>query len=520
MAKQAHLPDGTILEFPDSTNDAVIDRIVKEHISSSNSNPVMNAVRGFAARGNQAITALNPLASQESKDRVAGEQEWVRQHKGAGVGSMLADLAITAPAGIGASAPLRALYTGAIEGSTQSSGYGDKLKDFALGTIGAGIGEGAGTALGYLAQPFRSVETAISPFLKRKAKEIGLKLNAAQETGNKALIYADSALDKIPSSSVSQQEFKNAQRETWQKALLERAGSTESSPTTQAMGDIKDRLSAVYKDVSSRNNINVDQAFKNALNDVQENLLGRIPTNQKGIVKSYLKDFNTAPVGAQISGSQYQEIRSMLDKQARGFKNSDPATAEALKSIRAAADAAMERSVSPADKALWRQNNKEYAVMKAIEEAVDPVTASIVPGKFINRMTTRDKNRVMYGKGEQDLSDIGKVGHTFISSKAADSGTAQTAAMIKLLTGATAAGYGADLAYNHDPIGAAGGAGISLLAALLTPKLAAKAIQNGSGYLSKGLADMNKQVVPGLTRRRGIFDDNRQRDYTKQRISE
>lgn len=465
-------------------------------------NPVMNALYGFAARGNQAITALNPLASQESQDKIAAEQEWVKQHKGAGIGSMLADMAITAPAGGGTTAPIRSILAGAIEGSTQHNGYVDKLKDMALGTIGAGLGEGAANALGFIAKPFKSDNNPVIQALRDRAERMGIKLNAAQATGNKSLQYADSALDFIPSSSVAQQEFKNAQREAWQKALFKQGGENATAPTQDVMGAMKDRISSVYQDVAGRNNIIVDQPFKNAMNNIKHDLMGRIPTNQKGIVKSYLKDFDTAPLGAAIPGTQYQEIRSMLDKQAKSFKNTDPATHQALKNIRDAADKAMERSVSPTDSMALRKANNDWAVMKNIEGAIEPTTAIVSAPKFVNALTRRDPNRMIYGNGDQELNDIAKVGKQFISPSVPDSGTAQRAAMIKLLTGATAAGYAGDLAYTHDPVGAAGGAGAALLGAILLPKVAGSMMRNPNGYLANGLIDMSKRVMNGPTRQR------------------
>lgn len=35
MTREAQLPDGTILEFPDNTPDAVMDKVVKSHIGGS-----------------------------------------------------------------------------------------------------------------------------------------------------------------------------------------------------------------------------------------------------------------------------------------------------------------------------------------------------------------------------------------------------------------------------------------------------------------------------------------------------
>lgn len=468
----------------------------------------INALRGFSARGNQAMNALNPLADDEDSKKIASEQEWVKQNEGAGLGSILADIAITSPAAGPVNAGLRAISSGAIEGLTHSGSLQDKLEEMAGGTVAAGLGEGAANVVSYLAKPFTKTFNPISDVtdaIRQKASQIpGFKLNAAQETGNKTLQYADSALDFIPSSSSMQQEAKEGQRLAWQKALFKQGGEDAQMATQQTMGNMLTRISGDYKDVATRNELKVDAQFKADLSKVKNELMARIPTNQKSIVKSYLKDFDTAPQGAFIPGAQYQEIRSMLDKQSKAFKNSDPATHEALKSIRNAADKAMERSVSPADFSKLKKANNDWAVMKSIESGIDAETATISPAKLLNSLASRDKNRVIYGAGDQGLNDIAKIGKAFVSPKTADSGTAQRAAMIKLLTGAGALGAGTDLANRHDTDSALlSGLGAMGLATVL-PRAASKALWKENGYLSKGLIDLSKQVVPGISRERII----------------
>ncbi|MGZ5029067.1 MAG: hypothetical protein ACXWAT_00620 [Methylobacter sp.] len=528
MAIKAQLHDGTVLEFPDGTSPDVIQSVVKKQLvveTASNSqsdntpeerpkddsNPVINALYGFAAKGNQAMNALNPFADAEDSQRIAAEQEWVKQHKGAEAGSVLADMAITAPAGAGSGAAIRSLASGAIEGLTHSGNLEDKLKEMGLSTLGAGIGEGAANVLGFMARPFTKSGGAIDDVteaLRQKAKDIGIKLNAAQETGNKTLQAVDKQLSVLPSSSEFQAGQKEAQRLTWQKALFGQGGEDANMATPDVMAAMKARIGGNYNDIAARNDLVVDPTFKAELANVEQSLMGRIPTNQKGIVKSYLKDFNTAPEGALISGKQYQDIRSMLDKQAKSFANVDPATSDALRSIRTSADGAMARSVSPDDLAALNKANNDWSVMKSIEKAVDPETSTIKPNILLNGLKQRDPNRVIYGAGDQSLNDLAKVGKAFIPDKAPDSGTAINSAIVKALTGGGifSGMAGADYAMNRDPAQAAGVGATSLAASILGPKAAARALWKENGYLSKGLADLSKEALPGLSRQRLIAE--------------
>jgi hypothetical protein len=354
--------------------------------------------------------------------------------------------------------------------------------------------------LKFAVNPFKNAANPIKDDLIAKASAMGIPLNAAQQTGNKALQYMDSALDAIPSSAAFQQEQKDLQRKAWQKALFAQGGENAGGATSDVMGAMKDRISKSYNSIHGRNNLIIDQELKDALLKVEQGQLSRLPTNQKPVIQSYLDDFGALNVGDKMTGKQYQDLRSMIDKQAKGFKNSDPFTADALKSIRGATDSAMERNLSGFDKPLLKKANNDWATMKSMERAIDPTTGNVSPALLINGLKKQDANRVLYGKGNQDLTDIAKVGKEFISSKVPDSGTAQRAAMMSMLKGTALAGAGADFAVDQDPTDITGLLAAPILAATL-PKAAAQAMwKKGGGYLSKGLLDLNKEVVPGLTR--------------------
>lgn len=471
---------------------------------------VKNALLGFAARGNEALSALTPFIDEH---RVAREKEWVKQNEGAGLGQTLADMAITAPIGGMASMPARIVGSGLAEAITHPK---DKLSELAYGMAGAGAGEALGKGLGYLAHPFRNQASRARSYLAQKANEMGINLNAAQETGNKSLQYLNSALDYLPSSSSAQEEFKNAQRDAWQKALFEQGGEHGATQAGQAeMGAMKQRIGSIYNDVASRNNITVDQQLKDALDALaHDRNISRMDANKKGIVTSYLEEFNQPPVGSTISGQGYQNTRSMLDKQAKSMENSNPLEANTLKQIRSHLDEAMQRSVTPEDAAKLMKANNDYAVMKSIQKSINPTTEEISPNLLTNYLTRRDPNRMIYGQGDQTLNDIAKVGKEFIPNKLPDSGTAQRADAMKFLSGAGAgkiagALYLGNLGFTQDPMGSiapALGAGV---ASILMPKVAGKLMRKQGGYLSKGLLDMEAPLLGNLSRQRALSELSR-----------
>ena len=239
------------------------------------------------------------------------------------LGGIAADMAITAPAGLAGGALARTALTGITEGLTNKD---DRIENALTGAAGAGFGEALGGALKFAAQPFKSVTNPVKDDLIAKATAMGIPLNAAQETGNKTLQFADKRLSSLPSSSSFQQAQKDTQRQAWQKALFLAGGENADSATADVMGAMKDRISKSYNNIHGRNHLIVDQELKDALSKVEQEQLNRLPTNQKPVIQSYLDDFGALNIGDKMTGKQYQDLRSMLDKQSKGFKNSDPLT--------------------------------------------------------------------------------------------------------------------------------------------------------------------------------------------------
>jgi len=401
------------------------------------------------------------------------------------MGKFIGDMTVAAPASMVTGALPMALASGAIAGLTTEGDLKDRAMTGGLASGLSMLGSGAGAAISKTLQPYTRQLTPVGERLVDNAKAMGIKLNAAQTTGNKSLAYMDSALDTISSSSTQQQVFKDAQREAWKTKLFAEGGHIYD-PEINNLQKMKERGSALYEDLTSRNNLKVDPIFKKELQAVKTNLLKRLPTNQKGIVKSYLADLNNKAV---IPGDVYQNTRHMLDVQANGFAGTDTATADALKAIRAAMDSAMGRGLNGADKAAWKMANKNHMVMKNIEKATDSTTHEISPNLLRNSLHKRDPNIMKYGNGPQGLKDIADVGKRFIGDKLPNSGTSQRSAWIRALTNpisiTTAIG---------GVTGGLPGLVAGMAAGYALPKVASNLLNKSDGYLAHGLIDMTKNV--------------------------
>lgn len=457
-----------------------------------------NVARGFAARGNQAFAAINPFADQE---RIKREQEWIKQHSGAGLGSGIADAMILAPLnavlpGAGFSgAATRALGTGIIEAGTKPGDLSQKAEDLAIGTAGGAIGEGLSGAVKFLNKPVKGAISASKQALVKKAQDMGLPINLADRTGSKAAQYAKSALETLPISSSMEAGQRETQRKAWTAALMREAGENADTASPEVMGAMKDRISSMYDDIAGRNELVVDAQYKNDLAAVANKYLRRVPVNQRAIVRNYINDLNI-PDGAFIDGRVYQETRSMLDRQARALANSDPVTSDMLSGIRSTLDDAFARNVSPADKEALSMANKQWGIMRTMEKAIDPLSGDISPKKFLSELTRREKNRVLFGKGNQDLIDIARVGAEFVSPRTPSSGTAERSIWQKFLQDPLMMGGGGYLA--GGPAGA--------LAGLAVPPAASYTMWHPGKYLTEGLVDLAQpSMIPPFTRG-GLLD--------------
>lgn len=477
---------------------------------------VRNVALGLSASGNKAMTAMNPMATQDDYNRLKKEQAWVDQNTGAGAGQFVGDLINYLPSSLPGNLPARAVASGITSALTTPGELSERESAFSSGALGSAVGEKVGQGLAKVVQPFASKTSSYYDDLVGLADKYGIKLGADQVTNNKTLRKTANVLDTLPISSGMRSEFKDAQREAWQRALFKQGGENAAQATPTNMGFMKDRISGVYKELTDKYDLVVDKQLKSTLDDISNKYLARIPATQKSVVKKYIEDFSSKQPGKVIAGNVYQDTRSLLDKQAKSFAKSDPASSEALREVRSAIDSAMERSIVKGgnivtnpegfmDLERWKKANKDWSVMRSIEDAINTgdnlAEGKINPNAFIRNMKKRDPNRLVYGKGDQELADLARVGQAFIPDKDIGSDTAQKQVLTKLITGDLLLGSGAGL-LAQDPLTGLATIGLAAVPSLTLPPLLTMPLQKTGGYLSKGLIDLNKEVLPGLTKRR------------------
>lgn len=428
------------------------------------------------------------LPTQEDIDE-AKRLDAPLMNTGAGVAGNITGSALAflpAAAIPGANTLVGATAIGAGMGASQPVASDEsRLANTALGAAGGFGGQAVGKAVGRLMRPVQRELDPATQALANKARAAGIELNAAQQTASKPLKVIDSVLDNLPFTADKQATAKGTQRAAWQRAVLKEAGEDADVATPDVMGTIKDRVGSEFRRLTATYDLPVDNRLLTELANIEAKYGRRLNVNQRQIVQSYIDDLTSAP---SMSGTVYQDARSMLDRQVRGLKNTDPFTSQILKEIRNSLDNAMERTIiaggNPADAAAWQQARKQWMVMRTTERAADATKGDISPAKFFNELRRKDPNAVVYGQGPQDVADLARIGQTFIREQIPDSGTAQRTFYQNLLTG-TGGGLGLGAVSGMIPPGALMGAALTAT----TPLAMQRALWSKAGqrYLSSGV---------------------------------
>lgn len=125
----------------------------------SDENPLTQAFRGFSQRGKEAavgLAELTGLVPESVSQNVKAEREWVRQRPMAQIGSIAADIAMTAPAALANPAMAATLSGGGALGgvygyATQPGNLNQRILEGSKGMAGGLAGAAIGKALPYAA---------------------------------------------------------------------------------------------------------------------------------------------------------------------------------------------------------------------------------------------------------------------------------------------------------------------------------------------------------------------------------
>ena len=395
------------------------------------------AIRAAVGRGSDKPTwreRYEEILPQREADYAKAERE-----------QPIASTALQIGGGAAALAPLGATALGARAlGAT-----GPMVARIPLGaTSGAGIsaadavarGEDVGTAAtvgglvgGALPLVGGAVRRAITPFPTRDPgragmvaalEREGIQPTAGQQTGSKALQYAESHLGDTPGAGGQATAAAERSGQQFTRAALRRLGLQGDDITPAAVDRAVTNIENEFQRLSSSTTINFDRKAANELGAAMNRYGRKLPSQQREVVNNIVDDI--VGYGRSIPGDVYQTARSDLSRMAHASRRTDPTYSDALRGIRNALDGAMQRSLSPQERAAWERARRQWTNWRILENAAKNTDASgnvrISPAQLLQSAATRDRGGFARGMG--DFNELARAGKSILQPLP-NSGTAQ-----------------------------------------------------------------------------------------------
>jgi hypothetical protein len=377
--------------------------------------------------------------------------------------------------------------SGALIGASQPTIEDEsRLFNTAAGAGFGAAGQGVVNAIGRVAQPVTKALGTMGEKGVQILKDAGVPLDAAQATGSKLLERGKAFLSDNPITAGAQHAFATEQKQAYNKAISRTFGEDADHITPEIIQAAKDRLGANYNAIASRNNIHLDDVLENNLSNIgKEAQIILNPENFNIVNKQISNIFAKADAnGGALSGAQYQEIKTVLDKLSKSENATVGNYARELKdslldSLTRSAKAAGNKE----DVALLKETNKQYGNMKKVENVADFSTGEISPSKLYNHLKTKS-NRYSFYTDDPQLANLASAGKNILTEKLPNSGTAARLLSASVLPAALGIGeYVREGDLYH-----AGGAA---LAGVAFPKLFQGLINNPktAKYLSEGIGN-------------------------------
>lgn len=299
---------------------------------------------------------------------------------------------------------------GAVVGAAQPVATGESRAGNAAvgGAFGAG-GHGLSRGLGALARNARSAIPDEVRAIYEAAKERGIELSPVQLSDSRFLKRLQGMIGSLPfTGTARRQEARVGQfNESLAGTIGEKAGRVDSAVYSRA----KNRQSAQFDDLTSRNSMRVDDKLIRSLTNIAESakMAGEQVENQvESAIEGLYRQAVTGPDGVTIPGRAYQAFDSLLGNIA---KAGGP-TAHFLGNVQSVVRRAMDDSISPADAAAWRQLRKEYGNRKTIAPLVAKSSdGDISPTTLMGAVTnSRSAKEAMASGTRGELGELAKIG--------------------------------------------------------------------------------------------------------------
>lgn len=350
------------------------------------------------------------------------------------IGKLAAASAIPAAAEYGTAGERITKAAGAATGAVVGGSVAPKL-------VGAGFNAGKSLLKGMAGKV-----TPDAVKLAARAEELGIKVNAAQLGDSKFVKTLASALDQMPFTGAA--KATSDQRAAYTRAVSKTFGDDVDKITPAVYNTNRARLGAEFDDLAMRNTLNVDDALMSRLDSIlsearqmgSDDTIRAVDSTINRILKqsNASADMTGGKVGAktvlEVPGAAYMSIDSMLGKSIKGGGEKSIY----LKDTRNAIRDAMDRSITPTDKAAWDTARLQYKNLKAVRDIVarDNSGGNIPPSQLTSALNNSEAGKEAMAMGSRGtLGELAHIGQRFVKDTVPNSGTAQRAVAMGLIGG-------------------------------------------------------------------------------------
>lgn len=472
MAIEVELPDGTVVEFPDGTDNATMERALAQYKQPTALGEATRGVarpnaaddftstlqfatpfgtldsgvempgwlsRGLAGAGRsfvntaEGIGQLRGTVSQQQVDDRRRLDADLMGTTGGVVGNIGGDVAqLFVPGGaiakgarafgvarsaipFAAAATEGAAFAGLQPVASGESRGGNMAFGGAFGVAGQGIASALGRAAnGVIQNP--AVREAIGTARDR----FGVNLSLRQALDTPFLNTVGSALDKLPLSGAHGAAM--AQRADFNRAVSNTFGENAGAITPDVYAAAKARIGQVFETLSARNELPLGPDLMDRLSGVLKEAQDFGDPATSRAVQSALDRVIAQSQNGVLPGRAYQSLDSSLGQ----IMKNGGEKAHYFGQVRDALREAMDGAISLGDQAAWQGARQEWRSLKTVRDLVAKADESgISPRSLLGRVTASGAGKEAAASGRAgQLGDLALLGQR-LADKSPDSGTAQ-----------------------------------------------------------------------------------------------
>jgi hypothetical protein len=466
---EAELYDGTVLEFPDDTDPAVIQKVVKRETAKRQGSVQSSGATGSWGRGasgswqDPTVAAMSPLeryraggkagfgelalgvkqifgkATPEDVDAYRQKNAAIMEDPTARTGSIGAHVLASTPLMMipGGQTVLGSAVLGGAYGAAQPVGTGESRVDNAVtGAAVSGGVTGGLKAIGRVAQPVVNKLTDEAKNAVEVLRKAGVRLSVGQQTGSRAAQGAERMLTNNPYTGPSMAAQGEQSQRSLTRAFLRTAGVDADKATPAVVGPARNRIGQGIGSIYGRHSLAISapqtaQAIDALEQEASRILLGSpgmhgMPgTNQISVQIARIRDI-AGKNGGVLPGKTAHAIKTELNKLAK-----QPHVSEYARELQEILDDALQEAAKGTDDfAQLGKLRSQYRNLSSIAEAADTTANGQVSGAALaSRLKTGQytKGSFRYGSGDTELSELARAAST-VADRFPNSGTAAHAA--------------------------------------------------------------------------------------------